>query len=1226
MFGIPIYPPGATDFSNNGLGLLLPSECTISNGTHLTMTQPIEEDLRWAQVQIGCIVKAATPMRESPLYVMTAAPSGTTSVTRSIYRVKTNGGRLHLRQKPSTSSAILGKYPIGTEVVKLEESGRWYRVSICEGGAVGWMYADYLVFDRNVTETITSSKPSPQSPIKVQPSRDQLYRIYSIETDTETGLQRAHALPLAYDLAKNPVGKEYSPENVPAAQAAREIFDAAQNPHDFTLHIGDIQGNITGEYGYKGIIECLMEPETGIAAQSGCVVIFDNLDIFLIPATERDMGVTIRRGKNLIGLTVTTDASEVYTRVIPRGRDAKGKNLYLSGIPYVDSPRIGSYPVIRSKVIDYDVEVSDDKDALFPTAGAARAELGRLAELEFSQNAIDSPAYGMTVDFVSLADVAEYAQYAHLQSVHLYDTVTVIDELIGLVSKVRATGYIWDVLSEQYIELILGEVNSLRQMTYGYSLAAGTVSGSKIIPGSVDGSLVLRDLSIQYAKIAVATIKQLNAEAVNAITGRFNEIAAGSITTDELYAAIAKIITLRVKQINAENITTDELYAALADVILLRAQQITADNIETDELAAAYAEITTLLVENINAGNVQADKLGAALANFVTMYASTGEFDFATIQNLVAKALSLEQASAESVYIKNLAVTSANLLSATLGKLVLKGDDGRHYRVFVGSDGSISTEEIVPTDDEIQNGQTSGGQQIVETSMNVGSLNASNLQASSAVINQILTTALTAEKITAADALIASASIPALYTTSIKALGAGLDLSANKYIQLIVGEVDSKIAAKSNVFRGETAPDDANVNDLWIVPSTGYTYQLAADDGSHPSYYLDENGVLYYSYGANQKEYALYMDDSGDLYISADTDFVAAITQDGTPALWQRVKDSELEDAAKAASDAAEAAQIAAQAAQDKANQNAEDMAQTVTRFEGELSSLQSQIDGSITTWFEYGAPTYYNYPASQWTTADMRNAHLGDLYYDRYTGYCYRWQLSGSAYEWTRISDTDVTKALNDAAAAKDVADSKRRVFVSTPTPPYDIGDLWVQGANGDILRCQKPRAAGGYYYASDWVPASKYTDDTKANENAQIIAQHTAELQLMDSRITARVEQSISEVSGELETQISSSFSEVTQTVDELRVVMEQNRAADKSELRTYLRYADGTLELGRSGSRYVARTSDNGFVVLQDGAEMAAMVQNTVSAPVVEARRQFVLGEYAIRIGADGGILFV
>lgn len=1221
MIGIPIYPPGATDFSTNGLGLILPSECIIENGAQLTMTQPIEDDLRWAQVQIGCIVKAAAPMRESPLYEMTGAQSGSTTVTRSIYRVDTNGGRLHLRQKPSTSSTILGKYKVGTEVVKLEESGIWYRVSICEGGATGWMYAEYLEFVREVTETVSAAKPAAQSVLKVQPSRDQLYRIYSIETDTDTGLQVARALPIAYDLAKNPVGKEYSPENTPAATAAREIFNAAQNPHDFTLHIGDISGEVTGAYSYKGIIESLLEPDTGVVAQSGCIAIFDNLDLFLIPDVVRDTGVTIRRGKNLIGLTVTTDASEVITRVIPRGKDKDGNPLYLSGTPYVDSERIADYPVIRSKLIDYDVEVNDDDDAQFTSDAAARAELERLAKLEFTQNGIDLPVYGMTVDFVLLSDIEEYAQYAHLQSVHLYDTVTVIDELIDLKAKVRATGYKWNVLTEQYETLTLGVIQDLKQTTYGYNIAPGSVSGNRLIPGSVDGSVALRDLSVQYAKFAIATVQQLNAEAVNAIAGRFGEIAAGSITTDALYASLAEIVTLMVKSINAESIETDELYAALADVILLRAQQINADNIETDELAAAYAEITTLLVENINAGNIQADKLGAALASFVSLHAATGEFDFATIQNLVSKAMSLEQGAVDTVYIRNLAVTSANLLSATLGKLVLKGDDGKYYRVFVGSDGVISTEEVTDVDAEVE-----GGKQIVETSMNVGSLNATNLQASSAVINQILTTALTAEKITAADAMIASASIPALYTTSIKALGAGLDLSANEYIQLIVGEVDSKIAAKSNVFRGETAPDDANVNDLWIVPSTGYTYQLAADDGSHPSYYLDENGVLYYSYGADQKEYALYMDDSGDLYISADADFVAAITQDGTPALWKRVKDSELEDVAKTALDAAGAAQEAAQAAQDKANQNAEDMAQTVTRFEGELSSLQSQIDGNITTWFEYGEPTATNYPANEWTTADMRNAHLGDLYYDRYTGYCYRWQLSGSAYEWTRISDTDVTKALNDAAAAKDVADSKRRVFVATPTPPYDIGDLWVQGANGDILRCQTPRAAGGYYYESDWVPASKYTDDTKANENAQIIAQHTAELQLMDSRITARVEQSISEVSGELETQISSSFSEVTQTVDELRVVMEQNRAADKSELRTYIRYADGTVEIGRSDSRYTTQTSDAGFVVVQDGEAMASMVRNTVSAPVVEARRQFVLGEYAIRIGADGGILFV
>ena len=50
-------------------------------------------------------------------------------------------------------------------------------------------------------------------------------------------------------------------------------------------------------------------------------------------------------------------------------------------------------------------------------------------------------------------------------------------------------------------------------------------------------------------------------------------------------------------------------------------------------------------------------------------------------------------------------------------------------------------------------------------------------------------------------------------------------------------------------------------------------------------------------------------------------------------------------------------------------------------------------------------------------------------------------------------VQDTDVTKALQQAAEAQDTADSKRRVFLSTPVPPYDEGDLWTQGAGQGIL-----------------------------------------------------------------------------------------------------------------------------------------------------------------------------
>lgn len=148
------------------------------------------------------------------------------------------------------------------------------------------------------------------------------------------------------------------------------------------------------------------------------------------------------------------------------------------------------------------------------------------------------------------------------------------------------------------------------------------------------------------------------------------------------------------------------------------------------------------------------------------------------------------------------------------------------------------------------------------------------------------------------------------------------------------------------------------------------------------------------------------------------------------------------------------------------------------------LGDLQSQIDGNITTWFYAYEPTASNEPASLWTTTDEKNNHLGDLFYDTNTGYAYRWQLVSTVYSWAILTDTDVTKALADAAKAQDTADSKRRNFTAQPVPPYDVGDLWSQGTGGELMRCITARAEGASYNAADWEKASKYTDDTLAQE----------------------------------------------------------------------------------------------------------------------------------------------
>lgn len=155
------------------------------------------------------------------------------------------------------------------------------------------------------------------------------------------------------------------------------------------------------------------------------------------------------------------------------------------------------------------------------------------------------------------------------------------------------------------------------------------------------------------------------------------------------------------------------------------------------------------------------------------------------------------------------------------------------------------------------------------------------------------------------------------------------------------------------------------------------------------------------------------------------------------------------------------------------------------------ITDLQNQVDGAIETWFYEGVPTLKNAPASSWTTDKDKDTHLGDLYYDNKTGKAYRFAKDDSTYKWTIITDTDIAKALSDASKAQETADGKMKVFSTQPTPPYQVGDIWVNAtypADGstyknEVLRCQTLKAAGSPFAIADWIKASKYTDDTVAN-----------------------------------------------------------------------------------------------------------------------------------------------
>lgn len=149
----------------------------------------------------------------------------------------------------------------------------------------------------------------------------------------------------------------------------------------------------------------------------------------------------------------------------------------------------------------------------------------------------------------------------------------------------------------------------------------------------------------------------------------------------------------------------------------------------------------------------------------------------------------------------------------------------------------------------------------------------------------------------------------------------------------------------------------------------------------------------------------------------------------------------------------------------------------------GILSEIQSQLDGQIEQFFETYDPTLTNAPAKDWTTNQMKENHLGDLFYNTESGKVFRFIKNGSVYSWQVLQDSEVAQALALANDALALAKTKRRIFTSTPYTPYEVGDLWVQGGNGDIMRCKTSRTTGSYT-SSDWEKASKYTDNTELNK----------------------------------------------------------------------------------------------------------------------------------------------
>ena len=770
---ICVYSSNCTDFSNNGLGPVNPQSCivteTLNGEWELALVHPIDELGKWQRLAEGNILRAPVPAGMTPQVRLVSQSAG-----YDIYKITTKRDPLRLRSGTGTKYKILGKYKKGTEVIVLDKtSSTWYEVS-CPDGRHGYMSAEYLTFVRS---TGTPAQATGEV-IEARQLRDQPFRIYRVvpELDKVT----VYARHIFYDLLDNMIQKIEPSSSMAGATVAQNISSNCLSEHDFTFY-SDLTTTAEGVL-IENVnpIEALLG-EGGLTDKYGAELARDWFDVFLVERVGSDTDVQIREGKNLTGISYDVDETDVTTRIMPTGEDADGNILYLPEL-YIDSPNIDAY--IHPKWIHMRVsearEVTEGDET--KSKSQCYSDMRKAAQAEFAAGC-DLPTVTLKVDFVNLTDAEEYKQYAALTNIFLGDSVRVVARRIGVAVSMRMTQYSYDCLTRKYTSVSLGTVADTLEGSAisARQLASGSITGAKLAINSVGagqlqsgsvGSLQIKAAAIQSAHIqtaaitrahiAEALIETLNVNALNAVTAKIQELAAGSITTDELYTSIAMIATAQLTTANIinANIEWAQIESLAADIATISKAQITSANI--DEANIDWAAITTL---------------SAAVASMVKADIETADIDWSHIKDLATDTAIITQGTAGELYIAKLAVTEANLVSLTVGELMVKGEDGRFYAISVDADGNITSTLKQVSNDDVADASIHGGEKIIEGSITAGTLNVQEIFGDNATIRNLIAANLDVDTLFAREA-------------TLNAINA-MDITSNTYLKLMVsGKAD----------------------------------------------------------------------------------------------------------------------------------------------------------------------------------------------------------------------------------------------------------------------------------------------------------------------------------------------------------------------------------------------------------------------------------------------------
>ncbi|RXM55460.1 endopeptidase [Clostridium tetani] len=374
------------------------------------------------------------------------------------------------------------------------------------------------------------------------PTGLQLFRIYRKVKNMST--ITVYGRHIFYDLLDNFI-ESYRTGNVDGNVALKGILNNLQYKTKFK-GFSNISTIADAYYVRKNPIEVLIgEQENSFISRWGGELKRDNFNIIINNSIGRDNGVTIRYGKNLIGIEEDLDMSEVITRIMPTGLDSKDNSVILPE-KYIDSPSITKYPTAKIRHLHFgDIKVNSEENITLEDVYKLLRE--RVKELYQIQQ-IDIPKVNYVIDFIELSKTEEYKNYKVLETVNLGDIVTVKHKKLDIDIKQKVIKYRWDSILNKYLEIELGNfkenlstdlnniTNSIEEIkedvkeTNKEFRSRFEVTDDKI-------SMAVEEIDKTNAKLEV-TANQIRAEVNNEIDNLHSKI---SITADKIESKVERV-------------------------------------------------------------------------------------------------------------------------------------------------------------------------------------------------------------------------------------------------------------------------------------------------------------------------------------------------------------------------------------------------------------------------------------------------------------------------------------------------------------------------------------------------------------------------------------------------------------------------------------------------------------------------------------------------------------